>query len=148
VAQWRRRKSRSMSSTWSSSKWASLRRSGVGWPDSMPAGDYWRAAFLSLSVAALALVACDPRFECSSSQQCDAGRVCMRIHPTEKDDGTRCVVPCTQWTNGPSAECADAGLTTQCYCPDSPAGARCRIVEDPENTLGTYYCSEFRAPSR
>ncbi|MHB8877979.1 MAG: hypothetical protein ACYC8T_30150 [Myxococcaceae bacterium] len=95
---------------------------------------------LLVPVAALALVACNnPHLTCSSSQQCAAGSVCMRITPSPDYEGTQCVVPCTAWTNTPSAECADAGLTTQCYCPDSPAGARCAVV-DAKPVLGTYYC--------
>src|SRR5262245_42466047 len=71
--------------------------------------------------------------ECHSSSQCADGQVCMHFEPGNDPGWNSCVVQCPEW----GAPCADGN---QCYCPDSPGGARCDVVGEDPHKGGIYAC--------
>ncbi len=74
---------------------------------------------------------------CSSSAQCREGLSCITIAPAPGDSATICTLRCNR-----NEDCGPGG---SCYCPDSPAGARCRVVEDTATPhTPTFVCAMRR----
>ena len=98
-----------------------------------------RHQLVALAATAFLLSGCNPNVRCTSSVQCPAGQVCVQVtQPGEA--GSACQVLCSARTDRASPECADAGVGGYCYCPDSPAGSRCAVVEAREQ-VPTFFCS-------
>jgi hypothetical protein len=97
-----------------------------------------RFSVVSLGALALAFASCSLNGECGLSSDCPSGQVCMRIEPMPGDVSFLCAQQC-----GATFPPCGQG---RCFCPDSPAGARCKVTDAPAPTLpdggvsGVFYC--------